>query len=63
LNGIKTIKRRIKKMNVDRMALAFAVIFIPASFVLSKISSSYWFLFTAFVGRIYSRNPSPVSAH
>jgi len=37
-------------MNVDRMVLTFAGIFILASLVLSKVSSPYWLLFTAFVG-------------
>jgi hypothetical protein len=38
------------KMNVDRMVLTFAGIFILLSLVLSKVSSPYWLLFTAFVG-------------
>jgi hypothetical protein len=44
------MKRRRKKMNVDRMVLAFAGIFILGSLALSRISSPYWLLFTAFVG-------------
>ena len=37
-------------MNADRMVLTFAGVFILASLVLSKLSSPYWLLFTAFVG-------------
>jgi len=37
-------------MNVDRLVLTFAGIFILASLALSEISSPYWLLFTAFVG-------------
>ena len=37
-------------MNVDRMVLTFAGIFIPVSLALSQFSSPYWFLSTAFVG-------------
>ena len=37
-------------MNVDRLVLTFAEIFILASLALSEISSPYWLLFTAFVG-------------
>jgi Inner membrane protein YgaP-like, transmembrane domain len=40
----------MKKMNVDRLVLTFAGIFIIGSLVLSRISSPYWLLFTAFVG-------------
>jgi hypothetical protein len=37
-------------MNVDRMVLAFAGVFILGSLILSQIHSPYWLLFTAFVG-------------
>jgi len=37
-------------MNVDRMVLTFAGLFILASLALSRVSSPYWLLFTAFVG-------------
>ena len=37
-------------MNVDRLVLTFAGIFILGILVLSKVSSPYWLLFTAFVG-------------
>jgi hypothetical protein len=38
------------EMNVDRMVLAFAGVFILGSLILSQIHSPYWLLFTAFVG-------------
>jgi hypothetical protein len=38
------------EMNVDRMVLAFAGVFIVGSLILSQIHSPYWLLFTAFVG-------------
>ena len=37
-------------MNVDRLVLAFAGVFIVGSLILSQIHSPYWLLFTAFVG-------------
>ncbi len=37
-------------MEIERMVLAFAGLFILISLVLSQIHSSYWLLFTAFVG-------------
>ena len=37
-------------MNVDRMVLTFAGIFILGSLILSQVQSPYWLLFTAFVG-------------
>jgi hypothetical protein len=37
-------------MGIERMVLAFAGVFILVSLVLSQIHSSYWLLFTAFVG-------------
>lgn len=37
-------------MNVDRLVLAFAGIFILGSLVLSQIHHPYWLFFTAFVG-------------
>ncbi len=37
-------------MNVDRMVLAFAGVFIVGSLILSQIHSPYWLFFTAFVG-------------
>ncbi len=37
-------------MGIERMVLAFAGFFILISVVLSRIHSSYWLLFTAFVG-------------
>lgn len=37
-------------MNVDRMVLAIAGVFIVGSLILSQIHSPYWLLFTAFVG-------------
>ncbi len=37
-------------MNVDRMVLAFAGVFILGSLILSQIHSPYWLFFTAFVG-------------
>ncbi len=37
-------------MNVDRMVLTFAGIFILVSLALSQLHSPYWLLFTAFVG-------------
>ena len=40
----------MKNMNVDRMVLTLAGIFILGSLALSQISSPYWLLFTAFVG-------------
>lgn len=38
------------EMNVDRMVLAIAGVFIVGSLILSQIHSPYWLLFTAFVG-------------
>jgi len=38
------------EMNVDRLVLAFAGVFIVGSLILSQIHSPYWLLFTAFVG-------------
>jgi hypothetical protein len=38
------------EMNVDRMVLALAGVFILGSLILSQIHSPYWLLFTAFVG-------------
>jgi hypothetical protein len=38
------------EMNVDRMVLAFAGVFIVGSLILSQIHSPYWLFFTAFVG-------------
>lgn len=37
-------------MNVDRMVVAFAGVFIVISLILSQIQSPYWLFFTAFVG-------------
>jgi hypothetical protein len=37
-------------MSIERMVLAFAGSFILISFILSRLFSPYWFLFTAFVG-------------
>ena len=37
-------------MNVDRMVLTFAGIFILVSLALSQLHPPYWLLFTAFVG-------------
>ncbi len=37
-------------MNVDRMVLAIAGVFIVGSLILSQIHSPYWLFFTAFVG-------------
>ena len=37
-------------MNVDRLVLTFAGIFILGSLLLARVSSPYWLLFTAFVG-------------
>ena len=37
-------------MNVDRMVLTLAGLFILGSVALSQIHSPYWLLFTAFVG-------------
>jgi hypothetical protein len=37
-------------MNVDRAVLAFAGVMILLSLVLAYYVSSYWLLFTAFVG-------------
>jgi hypothetical protein len=37
-------------MEIERMVLAFAGFFILVSLALSQIHSSYWLLFTAFVG-------------
>jgi len=37
-------------MNVDRLVLTLAGIFILVSLSLSQIHSSYWLLFAAFVG-------------
>jgi len=37
-------------MSLERMVLAFAGCFILISLILSRISSPYWLLFTAFVG-------------
>ena len=37
-------------MNVDRIVLTFAGVFILGSLILSRVSSPYWLLFTAFVG-------------
>jgi hypothetical protein len=38
------------EMNVDRLVLTFAGIFILGSLILSQIQSPYWLFFTAFVG-------------
>jgi hypothetical protein len=38
------------EMNVDRMVLAIAGVFIVGSLILSQIHSPYWLFFTAFVG-------------
>ncbi len=43
-------KEEGEKMNVDRLVLTFAGIFILGSLILSRISSPYWLLFTGFVG-------------
>ncbi|MDM8528435.1 DUF2892 domain-containing protein [Anaerolineales bacterium HSG24] len=37
-------------MSVDRLVLAFAGTFILLSLLLSYLHSSYWLLFTTFVG-------------
>ncbi len=37
-------------MEIERMVLAFAGLFILISLVLAQIHSHYWLLFTAFVG-------------
>lgn len=37
-------------MNIDRMVLGFAGLFILASVVLSQLHHPYWLWFTAFVG-------------
>lgn len=37
-------------MNIDRMVLAFAGLFILGSLVLSQVHHIYWLWFTAFVG-------------
>ncbi len=37
-------------MNVDRLVLALAGLFILVSLVLSQLHSHYWLWFTAFVG-------------
>ncbi len=37
-------------MNVDRMVLGFAGIFILLSLALSQVHHPYWLWFTAFVG-------------
>lgn len=37
-------------MTVDRLVLAFAGAFILGSIFLSIVQSTYWLLFTAFVG-------------
>ncbi len=37
-------------MNLDRMVLMFAGIFIVSSLALAQIQSPYWLFFTAFVG-------------
>jgi hypothetical protein len=37
-------------MNVDRLVLSLAGIFILTSLALSQLYSPYWLLFTAFVG-------------
>jgi hypothetical protein len=38
------------EMNVDRLVLTFAGIFILGSLILSQFHSPYWLFFTAFVG-------------
>jgi hypothetical protein len=43
-------KKEMIEMNVDRLVLSFAGIFILGSLILSQIHSPYWLLFTAFVG-------------
>ncbi len=37
-------------MNVDRLVLAIAGVFVLLSLVLSQFHSAYWLWFTAFVG-------------
>ena len=37
-------------MNVDRLVLTFAGMFILGTLIMSQIISAYWLLFTAFVG-------------
>ena len=37
-------------MEIERLVLAFAGVFVMISLVLSQIHSPYWLLFTAFVG-------------
>lgn len=37
-------------MNIDRLVLAFAGLFILLSLALSQLHSVYWLWFTAFVG-------------
>jgi len=37
-------------MNVDRLVITFAGIFIVVSLILSQVHSLYWLLFTGFVG-------------
>ena len=37
-------------MSIDRAVMAFAGVMILASLALSQLHSSYWLLFTAFVG-------------
>ncbi|KAA1192018.1 DUF2892 domain-containing protein [Pseudohalioglobus sediminis] len=37
-------------MNVDRLVLAIAGVFVLLSLVLSQLHSAYWLWFTAFVG-------------
>ncbi len=37
-------------MSIERLVLAFAGSFILVSLIFSQVFSSYWLLFTAFVG-------------
>jgi len=42
--------KEVEWMSIERLVLAFAGGFILVSLIFSQIFSSYWLLFTAFVG-------------
>jgi hypothetical protein len=49
-HGVSSSSSKEAVMTIDRLVLVFAGSFILISLLLSQIHSSYWLLFTAFVG-------------
>jgi hypothetical protein len=50
MNASEQLKKGGVVMTIDRMVLAFAGSFVLISLILSQVHSTYWLLFTGFVG-------------